>query len=63
MGRVTGKVGSATPFEAADGDLVGGSDGGCHNARAVVEVRRDRARTIYVLMDNVRLAAGGGWGG
>ena len=39
MGRVTGKVGSATPFEAADGDLVGGSGGGCHNARAVGEAR------------------------
>ncbi|XP_037467502.1 Werner Syndrome-like exonuclease [Triticum dicoccoides] len=32
MARATGNIGSATKFEAVDGDIAGGVGGGCHNA-------------------------------
>ena len=45
MARATGKIGSAMPFEAADGDLAGGVGGGCHNAAHGSEEReRERER-------------------
>ena len=45
MARATGKIGSAMPFEAADGDLAGGVGGGCHNAGdGSEETERERER-------------------
>ena len=47
MARATGKIGSAMPFEAADGDLAGGVGGGCHNAGDGSEEReRERERDL-----------------
>ena len=50
MARATGKVGSMTPSEAADGDLASGSGGGRHNARAV-GVARERQREKDLCLD------------
>ena len=50
MERATGKVGSATPFEAADGDLAGGSGEGRYNACVVGEAR-ERQREKDLCLD------------
>ena len=47
----TGKVGSMTPSEAADGDLAGGSGGGRHDSHAV-SVARERQREKDLCLDS-----------